>query len=92
MQLDKTAFFLTFVKCYRNYNQIFPVYAYSDILFNIEHVGIYYICIKQNQIQTIMNDAVAKECLTLKVPIAPNYKGVCLQNTSKFHSYLLKIW
>ena len=28
----------------------------------------------------------------LKVPIAPNYKGVCLQNTSKSHSYHLKIW
>ena len=28
----------------------------------------------------------------LKVPIAPNYKGVCLQNTSKAHSYHLKIW
>ena len=27
-----------------------------------------------------------------KVPKAPNYKGVCLQNTSKFHSYHLKIW
>ena len=27
-----------------------------------------------------------------KVPIAPNYKGVCLQNTSKPHSYYLKIW
>ena len=29
---------------------------------------------------------------TIKVPIAPNYKGVCLQNTSKPHSYHLKIW
>ena len=29
---------------------------------------------------------------TLKVPIAPNHKGVCLQNTSKPHSYHLKIW
>ena len=28
----------------------------------------------------------------LNVPIAPNYKGVCLQNTSKPHSYHLKIW
>ena len=28
----------------------------------------------------------------IKVPIAPNYKGVCLQNTSKPHSYNLKIW
>ena len=27
-----------------------------------------------------------------KVPIASNYKGVCLQNTSKFHSYHLRIW
>ena len=27
-----------------------------------------------------------------KVPIAPNYKGVCLQNTSKPCSYHLKIW
>ena len=27
-----------------------------------------------------------------KVPIAANYKGVCLQNTSKSHSYHLKIW
>ena len=26
----------------------------------------------------------------VKVPIAPNYKGVCLQNTSKFHPYILK--
>ena len=26
-----------------------------------------------------------------KVPIAPNYKGVCLPNTSKPHSYHLKI-
>ena len=29
---------------------------------------------------------------TVKVPVAPNYKGVCLQNTSKPHSYHLKIW
>ena len=28
----------------------------------------------------------------IKVPVAPNYKGVCLQNTSKPHSYHLKIW
>ena len=28
----------------------------------------------------------------IKVPIAPNYKGVCLQNTSKPQSYHLKIW
>ena len=28
----------------------------------------------------------------LKVPIAANEKGVCLQNTSKSHSYYLKIW
>ena len=28
----------------------------------------------------------------LKVPIAANWKGVCLQNTSKPHSYHLKIW
>ena len=28
----------------------------------------------------------------VKVPIAANYKGVSLQNTSKFHSYHLKIW
>ena len=27
-----------------------------------------------------------------KVPIAPNCKDVCLQNTSKSHSYHLKIW
>ena len=27
-----------------------------------------------------------------KDPIAPNYKGVCLQNTSKPHPYYLKIW
>ena len=26
----------------------------------------------------------------VKVPIAPNYTGVCLQNTRKFHSYHLK--
>ena len=26
----------------------------------------------------------------IKAPIAPNKKGVCLQNTSKFHSYHLK--
>ena len=25
----------------------------------------------------------------IKVPIAPNYNGVCLQNTSKPHSYHL---
>ena len=29
--------------------------------------------------------------LSLKVPIAPNLKGVCLQNTSKSHSYHFKI-
>ena len=29
---------------------------------------------------------------SVKVPIAPNYRGVCLQNTSKPHSYHLKIW
>ena len=28
----------------------------------------------------------------VKVPIAANWKGVCLQNTSKSHSYHLKIW
>ena len=30
----------------------------------------------------------------IKVPIAPNWKGtcICLQNTSKSHSYHLKIW
>ena len=35
-----------------------------------------------------------KQCKSsmIKVPIAPNYKGVCLQNTSKFHSHHLKIW
>ena len=27
--------------------------------------------------------------LQFEVPIAANYKGVCLQNTSKFHSYHL---
>ena len=27
-----------------------------------------------------------------KGPIASNYKGVCLQNTSKPHSYHLEIW
>ena len=27
-----------------------------------------------------------------KIPIAANWKGVCLQNTSKPHSYHLKIW
>ena len=30
--------------------------------------------------------------LPLKVPIAANWKGVCLQNISKPHSYHLKIW
>ena len=30
--------------------------------------------------------------LYLKVSIAPDYKGVCLQNTSKPHSCHLKIW
>ena len=29
---------------------------------------------------------------TLEVSIAANYKGVCLQNTSKSHAYHLKIW
>ena len=35
-----------------------------------------------------------KNLSNIKVPIAPNYKGVCLQNTSKPHSYHLhlKIW
>ena len=34
-----------------------------------------------------------QDCVvTVKVPIAPNYKGVCLQNTSKPHPYNLKIW
>ena len=28
----------------------------------------------------------------IKVPIAANYKGVSLQNTSKSHSYHIKIW
>ena len=28
----------------------------------------------------------------IKVPIAPNLKGVCLQNASKSHSYHVKIW
>ena len=28
----------------------------------------------------------------LKVPIAPNLKGVCLQNRSNSHSYHLKLW
>ena len=30
--------------------------------------------------------------MLLKVPIAANWKGVCVQNTSKPHSYHLKIW
>ena len=30
--------------------------------------------------------------LAIKVPIAPNWKGPCLQNKSKPHSYHLKIW
>ena len=38
----------------------------------------------------------AKDCLNselyIKVPIAANWKGVCLQNTSKSHSYHLKLW
>ena len=29
---------------------------------------------------------------SLKVPIAANWKDVCLQNTSKWNSYHLKIW
>ena len=28
----------------------------------------------------------------IKAPVVPNYKGVCLQNTSKPHSYHLKLW
>ena len=28
----------------------------------------------------------------LKAPIAPNWKGVCLQNTNKSRPYHLKIW
>ena len=28
----------------------------------------------------------------LEVSIAANLKGVCLQNTSKFHPFHLKIW
>ena len=32
----------------------------------------------------------SKVTYSLKVPIAPNYKGVGLQNTSKPHSYHLK--
>ena len=28
----------------------------------------------------------------IKVPIAANWKGICLQNASKPHSYHLKIW
>ena len=28
----------------------------------------------------------------IKVPIVANYKGVCLHNTSKSHSYYPKIW
>ena len=34
----------------------------------------------------------ASTVLKLKVPIAANLKDVCLQNTSKSHSYHLKIW
>ena len=29
---------------------------------------------------------------SLKVPLAANWKGVCLQNISKSHSYHLEIW
>ena len=29
---------------------------------------------------------------SIQVPIAANCKDVCLQNTSKSHSYHLKIW
>ena len=29
---------------------------------------------------------------SFKVPIAANWKDVCLQSTSKSHSYHLKIW
>ena len=44
-------------------------------------------CVHKNNTKTI--DSII---LIFEVPIAPNKKGVCLQNTSKSHSYHLKIW
>ena len=40
----------------------------------------------------LINTLRVKYYVFIKVPIAPNYKGVYLQNTSKSHSYHLKIW
>ena len=34
----------------------------------------------------------ANSSFTVKVPIAANWKAVCLQNTSKPHSYHFEIW
>ena len=43
-----------------------------------------------DQNEPVMESEVINLALTdLKVPIVPNYKGVCLQNTSKPHSYHL---
>ena len=38
------------------------------------------------------NFSLLADFLCIKVPIAPNWKGVCLQNTRKSNSYHLKIW
>ena len=39
-----------------------------------------------------LNLGKAKSLSFVKVPIAANWKGVCLQNTSKSHLHHLKIW
>ena len=46
-------------------------------------------------LRVVKSDCVVKSQTSkrhFKVPIAPKKKGFCLQNTSKSHSYHLKIW
>ena len=38
------------------------------------------------------HDSLIPVTVAIKVPVAAIKKGVCLQNTSKSHSYHLKIW
>ena len=54
----------------------------------------YFVFLHELKLYTIYCGKFSSTRSIIKVPIAPNYsyKDVCLQNTSKPHSYHLKIW
>ena len=75
------------------------LWIYSPVLIDVKEVSFY---IDHNQIialfpwfhKHLKSQFFALEVVkeTIKVPIAANEKGVCFQNTSRSHSYHLKIW